>query len=95
MHCSRFCQEISHKQDTSLEFYEFQYQMILPHSLLMYLHLSADVCHDTLMDAVVVMPSCVVFVLQAFLCCATVHYKGYQAWLVSFDSLLVGTNLLA
>ena len=95
MCCSHFCQEISHKQDTLLEFYEFQYQMILPHSLLTYLNLSTEVCHGTLMDAVIVMPSCVVFVLHTFLCCATVHYQGYQAGLVSFDSLPVRTNLLA
>ena len=68
--------EISHKQDTSLEFYEFQYQMILPHTLLTYLHLSTDGCHGTLMVSAVVVPSCVVFVFWAFLCCVTVHYQA-------------------
>ena len=69
--------------------------MILPHSLLTYLHFSADIFHGTLMDAAIVMPSCVVFVLQAFLCCATARYQGYQAGLVSSDFLPVRTNLLA
>ena len=73
------CQERIHKQDTLSEFYEFQYQVILPHTLLTYLHFSTDGCHGT----VVVVPSCVVFVFWAFLCCVTVHYQA--GLLVSLD----------
>ena len=50
--------------------------MILPHSLLTYLHLAAGICHDTLMVATVVVPSCVVFVILAFLCCATARCQA-------------------
>ena len=87
---SSFCQEISHKQDTLLEFYEFQYQLTLPHSLLTYLHLSADI--GTLMVSAFVVPSCVNFVFQAFFCCTTVHYQAGS--LFNLDSLPVTTTLL-
>ena len=78
---------------TSLEFYEFQYQMILPHSLLTYLHLAAGVCHGTLMVATVVVPSCVVFVFLAFLCCATAPCQVGS--LFNLYSSTVTTNILA
>ena len=84
---------VQNKQDISLEFYEFQYQMILPHSLLTYLHLSTDGCHGTLMVSAVVVPSCVVFVFWAFVCCVTAHCRA--GLLVNLDSLPVTTNLLA
>ena len=67
--------------------------MILPHSLLTYLHLSTDGCHGTLMVSAVVVPSCVVFVFWAFLCCVTARYQA--GLLVNLDSLPVTTNLLA
>ena len=67
--------------------------MILSHSLLTYLHLSAGVCHGTLMVAKVVVPSCVVFVFLAFLCCATVCYQA--GLLFNLYSSTVTTNILA
>ena len=67
--------------------------MILPHSILTYLHLSADSCHGTLMVSVVVVPSSVVFVFWAFLCCVAARYQAGS--LINLDSLPVRTNLLA
>ena len=67
--------------------------MILPHSLLTYLHLTAGICHGTLMVAMVVVPSFVVFVFLAFLCCATVPCQA--GLLFNLYSSTVTTNILA
>ena len=93
VHLSSFSEDISHKQDTSLEFYEFQYQMISPHSILTYLHLATGICHGILMVATVVMPSCVVFVFLAFLCCAIVPCQAGS--LFNLYSSTVTTYILA
>ena len=61
--------------------------------ILTYLHLAAGICHGTLMVAMVVVPSCVVFVFLAFLCCATVHYQARL--LFNLYSSTVTTDILA